>query len=66
MNFFDNIPNFNPPIQPMHNPMLNNNLEYKIHEIEQRLKKLEFRITQLENEKNNPNYIEPDSSLYMI
>ena len=30
MNFFDNIPNFNGPISPMNNPMMNNNLNYKV------------------------------------
>ena len=72
MNFFDNIPNFNGPIQnPMINPnnnpsILNNNINYKINELEQKIKRLEQRITILENEKNNINYTEPDNSLYMI
>ena len=69
MNFFDNIPNFNGPTQnPMinPNPMINNNINYKINELEQKIKRLEQRIILLENEKNNINYTEPDNSLYMI
>ena len=67
MNFFDNIPNFNGPIpQVINNPMMNNNIDYKIHELENRIKKLELRISQLESEKINNNYTEPDNSMYMI
>ena len=67
MNFFDNIPNFNGPIpQTINNPMMNNNIDYKIHELENRIKKLELRIYQLESEKNNNNYTEPDNSMYML
>ena len=77
MNFYDSINNFDgPPINYQHNinpnlmnnnPMiLNNNLTYKINELEQRIKKLELRISRLEAEKGNNNYIEPDTSLYMI
>lgn len=75
MNFYDNIPNFNGPIQPsqeinnpmmMNNPIMNNNLNYKINELEQRIKKLEQRIFLLESNNTNNNYIEPDNSLYMI
>ena len=29
MNFYDNIPNFNGPIQPINNPMINNDINYK-------------------------------------
>ena len=36
MNFFDNIPNFNSPIQPLNN----NNIYYKIQELENKIKKL--------------------------
>lgn len=71
MNFYDNIPNFNGhnpnnliPIQG--NPMLNNNISYKINELEQRIKKLELRISQLETNKDNSNYLEPDNTMYMI
>ena len=75
MNFYDNIPNFNGPINHINdmnnpyvnnNPMANNNLNYKINELEQRIKKLELRISRLEADKSNSNYIEPDNSLYMI
>ena len=68
MNLYDNIPNFNGPIQqqtPL--PMLNNNnLYYKINELEQRLKKIEQRLSLLETNTTNNNYQEPDTSLYMI
>ncbi|MBE6146668.1 MAG: hypothetical protein E7171_08645 [Firmicutes bacterium] len=69
MNFYDNIPNFNgqPPIQGINNPMImNNDINYKISELEQRIKRLEQRISRLEVDKNNNNYTEPDNSLYMI
>ena len=66
MNFFDNIPNFNGPIpQNYIPPQENNNINFKIQELENRIKKLELRISYLENEKNN-NYIEPDNKMYMI
>ncbi len=70
MNFFENNPNYmNMPMTP---PMMNNinnmnNIDYKINELENHLKKLEQRITRLENNKfKNNNYTEPDNSLYMI
>lgn len=68
MNFFDNIPNFNSPnpMQGINNPIINNDINYKINELELRIKKLELRISRLEAEKNNNNYTEPDTSLYMI
>lgn len=71
MNFYDNIPNFNGPIQGMNppiinNPMINNDITYKILELENKIKKLELRISQLETNSKNNNYIEPDNSLYMI
>jgi len=75
MNFFDNIPNFNGPIQEINNPMMNpninnhmmnNNINYKINELEQKIKRLEQRIILLETDKGNNNYTEPDNSLYMI
>ena len=67
MNFFDNIPNFNGPIQPnINNPMINNDINYKLHEIENRINKLEQRISRLESDKINNNYNEPDNSMYMI
>ena len=73
MNLYDNIPNFNGPIQqqtplPMLNntQLNNNNLYYKINELEQRLKKIEQRLSLLEANTTNNNYQEPDTSLYMI
>ena len=79
MNLYDNIPNFNGPIQqpginPMinNNPMLNhptinnNNIINKINELELRIKKLEQRLSLLESNTTNHNYQEPDTSLYMI
>lgn len=71
MNFFDNIPNFNSPIQEMnkpqmYNPMVNNDINYKINELENRIRRLEQRISLLESDKGNTNYTEPDKSLYMI
>ena len=67
MNFFENIPNFNGPIpQNFNNPVINNNIDLKIQELENRIKKLELRLSRLESEKINNNYTEPDTSLYMI
>ena len=68
MNFFDNIGNLNPPIQPQcNNQMIQNEINYKIYEIENKLKRLELRISQLENDKTNSNYNEIDNnSLYML
>ena len=42
--------------------------EYKKikHELEQKIKILEQRISRLEVDKGNNNYTEPDNSLYMI
>ena len=47
MNFFDNIPNFNGlgPMPNINNGMINNDINYKINELELRLKKLELRIS---------------------
>lgn len=69
MNQFDNNQNFfNIPPQPnMINPLMNNNISYKINELEIKIQKLEQRIIRLENNKiNQLNYPEPDNSLYMI
>ena len=66
MNFFDNIPNFNGPIQPINNNLINNDINYKINELEQRIKRLDQRISRLEADKSNINSNEPDNSLYMI
>ena len=77
MNFCPNIPNnfggeviMNNPMMGspvMNNQMVNNDLFYRISEMENRIKKLEQRIARLENDNgNNINYSEPDNSLYMI
>ena len=61
MNFYDKIPpTFNPMPQP-----IPNDINYVINELENKIKKLEIRITYLEQEKHN-NYIEPDNKMYMI
>ena len=65
MNFFENIPNPNNNFPIINTPIINNDINYKINELENRIKKLELRISYLENEKNN-NYIEPDTKMYMI
>jgi hypothetical protein len=64
MNYFDNINkmNNNYPIMPQPQPF---DINYKINELENKIKKLELRISYLETEKNS-NYIEPDQNLYMI
>jgi len=66
MNFYDNIPNFNIPIQGINPSMINNDINYKISELENKIKKLELRISQLETNNKPNNYTEPDNSLYMI
>ena len=71
MNFYDNITNFNTQFQGIPNKMINqqipnNNLYNKLLELENRIKKLEIRISHLETEKINNTKQEPDNSLYMI
>ena len=69
MNFYNNIPNFNPSNQlpGINNPIImNNDINYKINELETKIKTLEQRIARLEVEKNNNKYTEPDNFLYMI
>ena len=58
MNFFDNAPINNNPMMP--------DIARELNDISNRLKKLELRISRLENEKNNDTYKEPDTSLYML
>lgn len=65
MNFFDNPPINNNQIPVMYNPMMPDIIR-ELNEIANHLKKLELRISRLENEKNNDNYKEPDTSLYML
>lgn len=48
----------------MINPNYLNDINYKLNELENYIKKLEQRITILEN--NKLNYDEPDNNLYMI
>ncbi len=62
MNFFDNMNKINNGYPMTPQPF---DINYKINELENRIKKLELRISYLENEKNN-NYIEPDTNMYMI
>ena len=68
MNFFPNPNNINPnqiPFPNNYDMNINNpNIFYKINELENHIKKLEQRITRIENE-NNDNII-PNNSLYMI
>ncbi len=66
MNFFPNMPNNNEMNMGMNDFMVNNDLFFRINELENKIRKLEQRIVRLENEKNNANYSEPDTSLYMI
>ena len=65
MNFFDNAPINNNPMPMMYNPMMPD-IARELNDISNRLKKLELRISRLENEKNNDTYKEPDTSLYML
>jgi hypothetical protein len=68
MNFFNNnppFPNGQIPIYP-EQPLMNNNINTKINELELRIKKLEQRISLLETNNNNQSFTEPDNSLYMI
>lgn len=68
MNFFDNIPmnnNINHP--SINTPIINNDLFYHLNDIENKIKKLEQRISILEkNTDTLNNYKEPDTSMYMI
>ena len=65
MNFFPN--DINPVSIPFPNnyDINNQNLFYKINELENRIRKLEQRISIIENENNKEEYL-PDNSLYMI
>lgn len=65
MNFFDNAPINNNLMPMMYNPMMPD-IARELNDISNRLKKLELRISRLENEKNNDTYKEPDTSLYML
>lgn len=69
MNFFNNIPNFQPQNEHLmlNDPaLINNNINYKINELELKIKKLEQRIYLLETNHSVNNYQESDNSLYMI
>ena len=65
MNFYNNIPPFNINT-PINSPILTNDIQYKIQELELKIKKLEQRIILLETNNPNNNKIEPDNTLYMI
>ena len=68
MNFFNNNPPFSNGQIPIYQeqPLMNNNINTKINELELRIKKLEQRISLLETNNNNQSFTEPDNSLYMI
>ncbi len=73
MNLYDFNNNYPPTQNPMMNntPMMNNmlpqDINYKINELENRIKKIELRLNRLESSlDNNSNYNEPDTNLYMI
>ena len=69
MNFFNNIPNFQPQNEHLmlNDPaLINNNINNKINELELKIKKLEQRIYLLETNHSVNNYQESDNSLYMI
>ncbi len=67
MNFYDLNQNLPPQLLPSINNQLPVDINYKINEIENRLKKIELRIQRLENSQNNNfNNNEPDTGLYMI
>lgn len=67
MNFYDLNQNLPPQLPPSINNQLPVDINYKINEIENRLKKIELRIQRLESSQNNNfNNNEPDTGLYMI
>ena len=69
MNFFSNTPNNNPVPMPFPNnypPEINQNIFFKINDLENKIRKLEQRIANLENENHNVDDYPPDNSLYMI
>ena len=72
MNFFPNypvIPNMPLPINDIPNTnWMNdmNNVFNKFNDFENRIKKLEQKVSNLENNFKNNDYQEPDNSLYMI
>lgn len=57
-------PNVNVPIEPnqMYN---NNNLEVRVDKLERQVKRIETKISNLENNSNVPD-VEVNSSMYMI
>ena len=67
MNFFSNIPNDNLvpiPVPNNYHIEMNQNIFYKIAELENKIRKLEQRISRLEHENND--LLVPDNSLYML
>ncbi len=59
MNYMNNIPILN-------NPNMMNDILYKLNEYENRIKKLEQKVSRLESNTNNYNNNEPDNNMYMI
>ena len=66
MNFFQEYPNIEPNNYINYGFQNQQDVLFKINEINNRLKKLEQRITRLENQNNNSSNNEPDGTLYMI
>ena len=50
----------------MNNPNMLNDILYKLNEYENRIKKLEQKVSRLENSNNNNYNNEPDNNMYMI
>ncbi len=62
MNYYDNM-----PFNPMMNPNFINEINYKINEMDNRIKKIQERLNRLESNKTINNYNdEPDDTIYMI
>ena len=61
MNYMNNIPFMN-------NPNMINDIMYKLNEYENRIKKLEQKVSRLESSNTNYNNYnnEPDNNMYMI
>lgn len=72
MNFYDLQNPYPPNIPIIPNNMSGNpntipiDINYKINELETRLKKIELRLQRLESSNMDSNYNEPDTNLYMI
>lgn len=68
MNFYDIYQPPYPQGQIINNQLSNQDLNYRLLEIEKKIKKLELKIERLESShnENSSNYNEPDTGLYMI